>query len=179
VWFASCCGWFCCWAFNDSNHAYRTTLAVSPMPIRYLPAPKPCCSVLPASRNPRREFSLSCHIAASGGSGNAYLEASCICLRLYDLRGYIGQQVVRGIAHRLHGGRAADCAQHCERIARQKRGVPCATLHTDCATEARGIVSGIAHGLRDGRANGLQRRSRIGGRFRDGIGPSLAAKRSY
>jgi hypothetical protein len=52
------------------------------------------------------------------------LEASCICIRLYDLRGCIGQQVVRDIAHRLHGGRAqgvrviahslhTDCARHC------------------------------------------------------------------
>jgi hypothetical protein len=71
------------------------------------------------------------------------------------LEGCIAQQVVRDSAHRLHGGSGADCARHCTQFA---RGL-CAGLRTD----ARRIAARIADR----------------GRFRDGSGPSLAAKRSY
>ena len=113
---------------------------------------KPGCHAGFLLRNPRRGFSLSCGIAARSGSGNAGLEASCICIRLYDLRGYIGQQVARGIAHGLHDERTADCARQCAGIAQRKSGGPCATFRTDCTTDEQRIVRGIANGLRDGRA---------------------------
>ena len=99
------------------------------------------------SRTPDAVFRLAAALRLVAVATTRGWKASCICIRLYDLRGRVGQRIVRGIANELRDRRAAGRAPHCAQTAQQQSNGWCTTLHTDCTAEVLRIVRGIAHSL--------------------------------